>query len=109
MRGREDRGAVERAVAHGIDIARLEEALRLTPTERLERLARLTAGGESAMARAAAYGIDISLLHLALSWTPTRRLRELEALTRTTRALWAIGAKAHGPCPDPEAADERQG
>ncbi len=88
--------AIERAVAYGIDLTRLQAMLRHTPTERLEMLRTCRPQGESAVQRAAAYGIDVSLLELALTWTPTQRLQKLEELVSTVRTLHQARMKRHG-------------
>lgn len=87
---------IKRALTYGINVARLQDMLGCTPTERLEMLRACTPQGESAIARAVAYGIDISLLELALSWTPTERLEALERLIASVHELHAAGAKQHG-------------
>jgi len=99
--------AVQRAAAHGIDVAELRAMLQRTPTERLELLrARIRQQGESAVRRAEAYGIDVSLLKLALTWTPTERVQKALELAEMVRALHRAGAKKHGSRAYPEATDE---
>lgn len=99
-------GAIERAVAYGIDLSRLEAMLRRTPTERLEMLRALGRQDQSAVERAVAYGIDVSLLELALTWTPTQRLQQLEKLVDMVRVLHTAGAKQHGTRSYSQATDE---
>jgi hypothetical protein len=101
--------AIERARAHGVDIARLKAMLQLTPTERLEMLRACTPSSTSATQRAGAYGIDVSLLKLALTWTSTERVQKALELAATVRTLHQAGAKKHGAGACPQAVDEPRG
>lgn len=89
-------GAVKRARAHGVDIARLKAMLQLTPTERLEVLRASLPAQAGAVRRAEAYGIDVSLLKLALTWTPTERVQKALELAAMVRTLHRAGAKKRG-------------